>query len=748
MASQRDDIGHIALLPAFVGAAFSSAGLLGLSARPGSAVSVPSDFLGVNIAPAEDPEVCAYSLARLADLGLRQVRLDFTYASAAGPAERYLEEVLEAGFDVLLNVFPPREEARVLHQDEAAQRRFSEFVHSVFQRYQHRVAIFEIGNTPNRGKWSGFSSRSFIAAWTLAAAQAREFDICLAGPNVSDFEPLFNGAYLSLMQGTGAPAEIHTDNLFVERVVEPEARDHRVLGRLLTNLVSLNLIKKARLLAALGESRGSDQLFCSYVCWTTKRLSRRSATPHRKAADYLQRYLVLAAASGSLQRIYWGPLICNRDGLIDDQASDYPEVDQVSHYEKVRGQTADFTVTPAFYALRQMANCLPGATCRPLLHQFDGLSVFVLEREGQSPCVITWCRDAMTWPLSPVFSPHQLLDASFTDSDGKLIPRPMVITEHPLFIQFSDSADLTPLDLKAVNAAANPDVVHLSNGQYQSVSRASGNWRGACMLRTNFQAKDAAAAVSLEPERVAEYEELRVMRDVRNRLWNVADPRGLCEQVTVKLNRVKGIKHLTYRFKPSKGKRHWNNACRMWRSGVATPLPVAYYEQASKPGIRDSWYLCEFIPDAFSCREVYAAFRDGAQEFQGLNKASWFDLLSRFICNMHNKQIVHRDLSAGNLLLQRTADNVIQPQVIDIGRAWIWAGPGSRVKPRHRLQDLMRICYKLDWADRHQFIACYESHFGAKLGRHWRLPFHYYDLKQSLKKTIKGKRSKRSGKPQ
>ncbi len=748
MASQQDDIGHITLLPAFIGAALSSVGLLGLSARPASTRVVPEGFLGVNIAPAADPDVRAYSLARLTELGLRQVRLDFTYSSVNAPAERYLDQVLEAGFEVMLNVFPPREEAQVMHTDSDAQRRFSEFTKTVFQRYHNRVALFEIGNTPNRGKWSGFSSRSFIAAWNLAAIQARDTDVPLAGPNVSDFEPLFNGAYLNLMRKMDAVPEIHTDNLFVERVVEPEARDHRVLGRMFTNLVSLNLIKKARLLAALGESRGCDQLFCSYVCWTTKRLARRSATPHRKAADYLQRYLILAAASGSLGRVYWGPLICNRDGLIDDQAIDYPEVDQVSHYEKVRGQTADFTITPAFHALRHLADSLPGARCRTLLHQFDGLSLFALEKEGRAPCIVAWCRDAMTWPLSDVLTRHQLLDASFRNSDGRLVAQPMVISEHPLFISFSESSgsvDLAPPDMAAVDAAASPGVVHLSSDQYQSISRAAGSWRGACMMRTGYQAQDAAAAELLEPERVAGYEELRVMRDVRNRLWNIADPRGLCDQVTVKLNRVKGIKHLTYRFKPSKGKRHWNNACRMWRSGVATPLPVAYYEQATNPGVRDSWYLCEFIPDAFSCREVYAAFRDGAEDYQGLDKTAWFDLLSGFICNMHNKQIVHRDLSAGNLLLQRTGDNGIQPRVIDIGRAWIWAGPGSRVKPRHRLQDLMRICYKLDWPDRQQFISCYESHFGAEFGNHWRLPFHYYDFKQSLKKSIKGKRSKRKG---
>ena len=133
----------------------------------------------------------------------------------------------------------------------------------------------------------------------------------------------------------------------------------------------------------------------------------------------------------------------------------------------------------------------------------------------------------------------------------------------------------------------------------------------------------------------------------------------------------------------------------MLRHGIHTPTPLAFYESPLKPGVRDSWYLCEFIPDAFCSRDVYAAFRDGAQQYRGLDKAAWFDLLARFVCEMHDKQIVHRDLSAGNLLLQERGPGDIQPWLIDIGRARVWTGPGSRVRPRHRLQDLIRICYKL-----------------------------------------------------
>jgi len=285
--------------------------------------------------------------------------------------------------------------------------------------------------------------------------------------------------------------------------------------------------------------------------------------------------------------------------------------------------------------------------------------------------------------------------------------------------------------------------VHLSCPEWQSADRCDDNWNGACMLRASSQQQDLVDSALLAPGQLPLLEELEVLRDVRNRLWNVRDPRGRCDRVTIKLNRVKGVKRISYRFRPSKGRRHWNNACKMLQRGIRTPLPVAFYESTRSPGISDSWYLCEFVPDAFSAREVYRAFRDGAAEYMGLDKAAWFDLLSEFVCHMHNKQIVHKDLSAGNLMLQRTAEGDIHPQVIDIGRAWIWSGPGSRIRDRHRLLDLMRIAYKLDWKDRELFIEHYETHLGKALSPLWRVPFYYYDAKQALKKSLKGQRRKR-----
>jgi hypothetical protein len=269
---------------------------------PQAATEIPTDFLGVNVAPGRSAEIDDYTLAQLRDLGITRVRMDMSYCGMPGPAQQLLDRLLAEGHQVMLNVFPPREVAAQLHRDAAAQQRWRDFLESVFTAYAGHVALFEIGNTPNRGKWSGFSARSFLQAWSIAVTVAEGHEVQLAGPNVSDFEPLYSAVFLKLMASLGRGPDTHTNNLFVERVVEPEAYDHRVLGRLFTRIARINLIKKARILRDIGAEHQCPELICTYTCWTNKRLARRNRQPSLKAADYLVRYRCIGPVLAARQR--------------------------------------------------------------------------------------------------------------------------------------------------------------------------------------------------------------------------------------------------------------------------------------------------------------------------------------------------------------------------------------------------------------------------------------------------------------
>jgi hypothetical protein len=710
-----------------------------LSHRPQASLQIPEDFFGINIASSEDERCDAYVLARLRELGIDNVRLAFSYCSFEGPAARFLDKLLANRFVVTLVVLPPLDEARKMLKDRAVRDQWRRFIGEVFDRYGQQVAVFEIGSTPNRKKWSGFHPRGYLQAWTIACEAAEGRDLTLAGPNIQDFEPFFNAAVLFSTRRMARVPAIHTNNLFVERVIEPEAYDHRVLGRWATNLLKLNLIKKARLLQRLGEKAGCRETFSTCKFWSTKRLRRLSGYPQDKKVDYLVRYLILAATSGALGRVYWGPMICGRDGLIDDRAEDYPSVDHSSFYKRVRGDVDDFTVTPAFFALGYLVQRLRNACCDHAVSQVDGISHFAFTGAAGEVFHVCWYRDGQTCRLNDLYGEKQLADAVFTDACGKTVDSPLVVNEHPLFIDFPRATTQQQPDHLAAMPISRPGVVYASLSDVQGLPWESRNWRGAFSASTELPL--LSLGDRLAPENVVQLPELAVLRDRRNRLWNIAHPIEGNRQLTVKFNRPRGIKRLTYLFKPSKGRRHWNNASIMLQRGISTPMPAAFYERHRFSGVRDSYYICEFIPDAFSSRNVCHAFQQGQKEFRGLDKDQWFDLLTGFICKMHEARILHLDLSVGNLMLTQADDGTITPYLIDIGRAKV----KKKILDGHqRVLDLMRICYKLDWPDRELFIQSYGRHWGRPFPSYWRWAVKYYDFKQGGKKSLKGQKKKKA----
>ncbi|MGI9284889.1 MAG: lipopolysaccharide kinase InaA family protein [Pseudomonadales bacterium] len=710
---------------------------------------INNKLFGINIAPSADADSDSYIIERLQDLGIDQVRMNYTYSSIDGDAQRLLQRILAANIDVLLDMIPPAEEAKNIEHSKEVAQRWRNFVASVFEQYQGRVSVFEIGSTPNRGRWSGLGHRGFLKLWQIACEEAKPFDVSLAGPNVSDFEPVFNLAFLSAMKRYSRVPQIHTDNLFVERVIEPEAYDHRVLGRWLAKPLALNLIKKARVLAYIGRHFGVDKTWCTYSCWTTKRLDRKAVNPEQKQVDYLVRYCVLAAASTALSKIYWGPLICSRDGMIDCGAEGYPKIDNVSFYKEIRGKLGDFQIRPAFYALQQTVTALQDSVCAQGVNANNGIHHFVFTKDSRELHIV-WCRDSQTFSLRSLYPQTILPQVEINNAVGeRLAYIPEVISEQPLFLLFApENVTLRP-DPEAIKAIPTSSDVMQATENQQAVPVQSAGWRGALMLENGASLEEVSAQLS--PEEMESMPVNRVLRDTRNRLWTIDDLTGggvasnsvnATKQLVVKLNRAKGIKKFTYRFLPSKGRRHWNNASYMRRCGISTPQPVAYFERYKNSGIEENYYVCRYVEDAFSARDVFTCFNQGEDNFRGFSKEHMFAEIAGFIRKMHEQRIIHRDLSSGNLMMKINAAGTIDVYVIDIGRAKV--GIKERLSGRQRFVDLMRICYKLDWNDRELFVNHYSAQLDSSITSWWRLPLFFYEAKQTVKKMVKGKYRRKS----
>lgn len=688
-----------------------------------------STRFGINVASMEDLRCDDYIVEKLIAAQISHVRLAWSSYAPSGFTQRFLDRLLAAGLDVLVVLVPDVEDARCLAYDADSQRRWRSLVSAFLDQYADQVPLVEIGNAPNRPKWSGYSPRSYVTAWQIAAQEAGGHGTQLAGPNISDFEPLFNVAYVrSMIRQGGVVPTAQTTNLFVERQVEPEAADPSAMGKMLAPLLRLNLIKKMHILADISRTSGISQTFSTYACWTYPRLARWTAFPDRKASDYLARYLLISMAVGRLDRIYWGPLIDSRDGLIDCQNPTYPKIDNVAHYARVRGELDDFRVNESFKTFSYLTQLLSTCSCQQAISSRFFLTQVVLEHPDWDYHVV-YCRDRFMFDLREIY-PQAWKDAVVVAVDGRTLDageHRWRVRESPLVLKWPKGQAPKPdrASLMQLRSIGGQKVKHSLAQDRYSVAWNKGGWRGVIELPV---ALDADMADGVAPDVIAMLPEKRLLRDKRNRLWTVEIP-IVEENVVVKLSRVTGGRRLSYLFRQSKGRRHWNNAQEILRRGVNTPRPLAYFERSSFSALKPNYYLAELIEEAFSVRDVFTAFAQGAEEFRGLSRMLWIERIASFVGFMHRRKIIHGDLSSGNVMIQWQNQ---EPKffLIDLGRMRL-----DRLSGFHK--DLRRICYKLNWDDRAAFMRAYAATFPAAKLSLWKLSLLSYDAKLRLKKRLK-----------
>jgi len=150
--------------------------------RPTGNIRIPEDFSAICVASMADPRCDDMVIDYLNDLNLRHVRLDYGYSAPTDHSSRFLEKLLDRGFNVLLRLVQPMDEAALMHTQEA-QQRWQAFIETTLQRFGARLEAVEIGNTVNRRNWSGYNDLSqFMAAWRIAHRLLQEREIALAAP--------------------------------------------------------------------------------------------------------------------------------------------------------------------------------------------------------------------------------------------------------------------------------------------------------------------------------------------------------------------------------------------------------------------------------------------------------------------------------------------------------------------------------------------------------------------------------------
>jgi hypothetical protein len=697
---------------------------------------VSRTMAGVGVAASADVAADDWMIACLHNAGIRNVRVDFTYADDQGPCGRLLERLLAADFQVMLHLVQPFEFARKMESGEAADG-WQAFVAATLARYGSRVQMVEVGSTINRKRWAGYSLPGFLSMWEIAWREVRARGLVLAGPSVTDFEPPWSVGILALLRRQGMLPDIHTDNLFSERCTEPERFDHKIFGRRLASLAKVNLIKKARLLQRIGQDFDLPRLFSPAAFWTLPRIERMLPDSEEKQADYLTRYMVLCAASGALEGAWWGPLVCHREGLVDDAVPGYPVLERITHYAAVTGKLEDFRIRPALHALSAFNRLIPGATYEGRLNRGQGLEVHAFRSAGQLVHV-AWTINGRATALADVYSVDDCRAASFLSRDGEALDeQPTLLCEAPIFIIWP--ADCVVHINPQVSLAAGL-VVHRHAPKRKHFFFRDEKWQG--VVSAENLADASLLWREIHPERLAPQSREALLRHARNAIWTIVDPRNGIDRLVVK-QPVKMHIHKRFldRFKPSKALRSWSGTSELLRRGVSAAAPVAYFERIGDVSLCQNFYVSEHLATEFSARDLVAALNDGGTEFLGVGKAEACQQLASFLLLMHGKGICFRDLSGGNILIKPpAADGKLSFSLIDTGRLRAFNHP---LPLAGRLSDLVRICNKMDPPGRAQFLEIYLSGIGHKLTWSDRIPFWVYDWKVVLKRRIGRKAIKR-----
>lgn len=703
--------------------------------RPPSGHIIPDDFPGVGVATSDDPAVDAYVINRLQEAGIRHVRLDLTYGDSDMAAGRLLDALCAQSFRVMLHLVQPFEAARKM-STETARDAWRDFVAATLDRFGDRIELLEVGSTTNRKRWAGYTLSGFLSMWEIAHQEARSRGIKLAGPSVTDFEPPFNIGLLSLLQRRNQLPDIHTDNLFSERCTEPERYDHKILGPRLAPLIRVNLVKKARMLQKIGTDFGVPRLYSPAAFWTLPRIGRLLPNTEEKQADYLARYMLLCAASGALERAWWGPFICHREGLIDDGYPKYPALERITHYAAVTGELNDFRVRPALHALRAFAGLIPGCRYDGRLNASELLEVHSFASKERRVHAV-WTINGRAAALVDLYDAEDLKAAACFSRDGERLDVPPTLAgESPVYLCWP------PEHAPKIRSGA--DVLRGLAIDWHVVGKTyfffrENGWQGVLLARDASEA--ARLLQEIHPERIASPAREAILRHARNAIWTIDDPRREGAKLVVKQPvKMHLHKKLFDQFKPSKALRSWSGTNELLRRGVSAAPPVAYFEKSGDRTLTQNYYLCEHVAADFTAREMVSAFSSGETSFEDVAEADAYQQLGDYLLTMHGRGVFFRDLSGGNILVSKAANGKLDFSLIDTGRIHVFNRPLAIGK---RLSDLARICNKLHWAGRQKFLGRYMDALGKKLSWQHKLPFYLYDTKVALKRHIGRKGIKR-----
>lgn len=174
----------------------------------------------------------------------------------------------------------------------------------------------------------------------------------------------------------------------------------------------------------------------------------------------------------------------------------------------------------------------------------------------------------------------------------------------------------------------------------------------------------------------------QILIDRRNRVGSVTleiqnEKRA---EVVIKEFKIQGVNRIKSLFLPSKAFKAWKGAAALVEEGIATPFPIAYLERRKKGLIDESFYLAEKLSGVEEIRFLF--LNSPLEELRALVHS-----LAHHLSHCHEKGLLHRDLSDGNVLVKREDGGTFRFYFIDTNRVRF----SKKISLLRRVKNLIRL---------------------------------------------------------
>ena len=184
------------------------------------------------------------------------------------------------------------------------------------------------------------------------------------------------------------------------------------------------------------------------------------------------------------------------------------------------------------------------------------------------------------------------------------------------------------------------------------------------------------------PEEIWSRPGVEVLIDKRNRvgMMRLRLASGVSADIVLKEFSSRGVNGLKSLLLPSKAAKAWRGALALRQKGLATAAPVAYLEKRKRGRVDSSFFLAERIEGAEEVRHLFRRFPP--DDLRALLAS-----LARHLSVCHDRGILHRDLSDGNVLVRKEPDGRLTFFLLDTNRVRV----RKKIRGLARAKNLIRL---------------------------------------------------------